>query len=123
MLENSCSQPLADLKSSAEDSSYCGPKPRAPRTHSGILLVQVVLGLLAHTCATCTFAEADNIYKQSSPVANVRTPASPAFPLKASANNRYLVDQNNVPFLMVGDSPQALIGNLSPMEAAFFMAN
>jgi hypothetical protein len=49
--------------------------------------------------------------------------ASPAYPLKASANNRYLVDQNDVPFLMVGDSPQALIGNLSPMEAAFFMEN
>ena len=32
-------------------------------------------------------------------------PASPAYPLKASANNRYLVDQNDVPFLMVGDSP------------------
>ena len=53
----------------------------------------------------------------------IRSSASPAYPLKASANNRYLVDQNDVPFLMVGDSPQALIGNLSPMEAAFFMEN
>ena len=44
---------------------------------------------------------------------NVRTAAPPAFPLKASANNRYLVDQNNVPFLMVGDAPQTLIANLS----------
>jgi hypothetical protein len=51
------------------------------------------------------------------------TPANPAYPLKASANNRYLVDQNDVPFLMVGDSPQALIGNLSPVEAALFMKN
>jgi Protein of unknown function (DUF4038) len=50
-------------------------------------------------------------------------PASPVYPLKASANNRYLVDQNDVPFLMVGDSPQALIGNLAPTEAAFFMEN
>jgi Protein of unknown function (DUF4038) len=48
---------------------------------------------------------------------------SPAFPLKASANNRYLVDQNGAPFLMVGDSPQALIGNLSQSEAEFFMDN
>ena len=48
--------------------------------------------------------------------------ASPAYPLKASANNRYLVDQNGVPFL-VGDFPQALIGSLSPMEAGIFMEN
>ena len=47
----------------------------------------------------------------------------PVYPLKASANNRYLVDQNNTPFLMVGDSPQQLITNLSQKEAAAFMAN
>ena len=40
-----------------------------------------------------------------------------------SANNRYLVDQNNVPFLMVGDAPQTLIANLSETEAAGYMAN
>jgi hypothetical protein len=51
------------------------------------------------------------------------TSAGPAFPLKASANNRYLVDQGNVPFLMIGDSPQALIGNLSRLEAETFIAN
>src|SRR5207244_6587346 len=36
---------------------------------------------------------------------------------------RYLVDQNDRPFLMVGDSPQHLITNLSLEEAATFMAN
>jgi hypothetical protein len=50
-------------------------------------------------------------------------PLTPAYPLKASANNRYLVDQNNKPFLMVGDSPQNLITNLSPDEAALYIAN
>lgn len=45
------------------------------------------------------------------------------FPLKASADNRYLVDQNNVPFLIVGDSPQAMIGNLSPNDARYFIAD
>jgi|SRR5579862_9515588 len=49
--------------------------------------------------------------------------ASPAFPLKPGANNRYLVDQNNVPFFMVGDSPQAMIGNLSEDDAAYFVAD
>ena len=47
----------------------------------------------------------------------------PVFPLKASANNRFLVDQTGVPFLMQGDSPQALIGNLSPSDADFFFAD
>lgn len=47
----------------------------------------------------------------------------PVYPLKASSNNRYLVDQRNRPFLLVGDSPQHLITNLSPEEAAAFMTN
>src|SRR5579885_2109538 len=44
-----------------------------------------------------------------------RRPA-PASRLSArpSASGRSLVDQNNAPFLMVGDAPQSLIGNLSP---------
>jgi len=49
--------------------------------------------------------------------------ASPVYPLKPSQNNRYLVDQNDTPFLMTGDSPQALIGNLSKAQAAQFMSN
>jgi hypothetical protein len=49
------------------------------------------------------------------------SPDGPVYPLKASANNRYLVDQNNTPFLMVGDSPQQLITNLSQKEAAAFI--
>src|SRR5262245_26687701 len=51
------------------------------------------------------------------------SPDGPVYPLKASGNNRYLVDQNNTPVLMVGDSPQQLIANLSQNEAAIFMAN
>jgi hypothetical protein len=51
------------------------------------------------------------------------SPDRPVYPLKASGNNRYLVDQNNTPFLMVGDSPQHLITNLSQKEAAAFMEN
>jgi hypothetical protein len=47
----------------------------------------------------------------------------PAFPLKPSANNRYLVDQNNTPFMIIGDAPQAMVGNLSLRQAKFFMDN
>ena len=45
------------------------------------------------------------------------------YPLKVSRNRRYLVDQRNVPFLIVGDSPQAMIGNLSVNDAAAYIAN
>ena len=44
-------------------------------------------------------------------------------PLKTSSNNRYLVDQNGTPFLIMGDSPQALVGNLSPSDMATYMAD
>ncbi len=48
-------------------------------------------------------------------------PPLPVFSVHPDPTNRYLVDSNNVPFLMVGDAPQALIGNLSEAQANFFM--
>src|SRR3974390_576365 len=46
------------------------------------------------------------------------------YPVKISSSNpRILVDQNNVPFLMVGDSPQSLIVNLSATNAAIYVAD
>ena len=44
--------------------------------------------------------------------------SSPAYPLKVSANGRYLVDQNNKPFLIAGDVPQALVTMVSTADAA-----
>jgi len=120
----------------SHDGRYCEPALRqALRTCTTTLLILLVL-----TNAYCSFTAAGNapaqsglaaatmlipqVQVQNTPtVIAIGSSASPAYPLKASANNRYLVDQNDVPFLMVGDSPQALIGNLSPMEAAFFMEN
>jgi uncharacterized protein DUF4038/collagenase-like protein with putative collagen-binding domain len=52
-----------------------------------------------------------------------RTTANPLYPLKVSANNRYLVDQSGSPFLLVGDSPQAMIGNLSLSDIEFYVQN
>jgi hypothetical protein len=47
-------------------------------------------------------------------------PGAPAYPLKVSANHRYLVDQDNTPFLVVGDVPQSMIGMISLTDAASF---
>jgi hypothetical protein len=49
--------------------------------------------------------------------------AAPAYPVKKGPTGRYLVDQNGRPFLIVGESPQALIGNVSEAEAELFFAN
>jgi len=50
-------------------------------------------------------------------------PVLPAYPLKVSGNGRYLVDQNGAPFLIAGESPQALMVNLSEEEAGAYFAN
>src|SRR5208282_4306278 len=47
----------------------------------------------------------------------------PAYPLKVSENHRYLVDQNNQPFLIVGDTPQGLMGRLSEKDAETYFAD
>lgn len=49
--------------------------------------------------------------------------SSPAYPDKVSANGRYLVDQNNTPFLIVGDSPQGLMYKLSEEQAESYFAD
>jgi len=41
----------------------------------------------------------------------------PVYPLKLSANRRYLVDQNNIPFLITRDNPHALLGTGSTADA------
>jgi chitodextrinase len=46
-----------------------------------------------------------------------------AYPLKVGPTGRYLVDQQGTPFLIAGDSPQALMVNLSEAEADSFFAD
>jgi hypothetical protein len=50
-----------------------------------------------------------------------RAAAAPVYPLEKSANGRYLVDQNNTPFLITGDAPQALIVNLDAADQQIFL--
>jgi chitodextrinase len=47
----------------------------------------------------------------------------PAYPLKVGPTGRYLVDQNDAPVLLTGDSPQALMVNLSEADADAFFAD
>jgi len=43
--------------------------------------------------------------------------------LKASADRRYLVDQNNSPLLLIGDSPHSMFVNLSSTDLAMYLNN
>ena len=63
------------------------------------------------------------ILTAKAPAGQPNPPSSEAYLLRASDNKRYLVDQRNRPFLMVGDAPQTIIANLSVTEAATYMAN
>jgi Protein of unknown function (DUF4038)/Putative collagen-binding domain of a collagenase len=64
----------------------------------------------------------DRLTAAATPLA-AATNAPAAWPLMQSENKRYLVDQNGAPFLMVGDSPQALIGGISVEDAEYFLSN
>ena len=49
--------------------------------------------------------------------------AQALYPLKVSENHRYLVDQSGKPFLIVGDTPQGLMGRLTEQEADYYFAD
>ena len=70
--------------------------------------------------------DADGNLSPYSNAASATTPAAPPFgpePLKIGPTGRYLVDQSNQPFLMVGDSPQSLIAMNSEASAASYLAD
>jgi hypothetical protein len=80
---------------------------------AGRSIVFLALAALLNACQS----------KQPAPVASHPSSGPAAFPLKVSENHRYLVDQNNVPFLMVGDTPQGLMGRLNEKDAETYFAD
>jgi hypothetical protein len=48
---------------------------------------------------------------------------APAYPLAPDPTGHYLVDQKGKPFLIAGESPQAMMVNVSEKEAELFFAN
>jgi cell division septation protein DedD len=48
--------------------------------------------------------------------------ATPAYPLHPSANGRYVVDSNNVPFLIIGDAPHSILAKLNNADARTYLA-
>ncbi len=75
------------------------------------------------TSQSSTITATLNSVSQTASISLVAGATSYLLPLKASSNDRYLVDQNGTPFMLVGDSPQALIGNLTSSDMALYMAD
>jgi hypothetical protein len=67
---------------------------------------------------------AGNLGDYSDPASATTEAAPPAGvgPLRVGPTGRYLVDQNGTPFLITGESPQAMIGDLTETDAAAFFA-
>jgi Protein of unknown function (DUF4038)/Putative collagen-binding domain of a collagenase len=49
--------------------------------------------------------------------------ATPAYPLRPSANGRYVVDSNNVPFLIIGDAPHSILAKLNNADATTYLTD
>lgn len=79
--------------------------------------------LLAIACAASGpgVVGADQLPSEAEASTAIVPPLS--YPLRASPNNRYLVDQTNTPALLVGDAPHSLFVNLTPAQAKFYFKN
>jgi hypothetical protein len=53
----------------------------------------------------------------------VQVAATPAYPLHPSDNGRYVVDSNNVPFLIIGDAPHSILAKLNNADAITYLTN
>jgi Protein of unknown function (DUF4038)/Putative collagen-binding domain of a collagenase len=92
------------MSGSGKDAS---PNPKRP----ALAMALILLGSVWPVC------------RAASAPAGVAGASSPAYPLKLSANRRYLVDQNNTPFLITGDNPHALMGMASTADAESYFAD
>jgi hypothetical protein len=75
-----------------------------------------------YSYAVAAFDAAGNTSARSSTVSATTSAVSSTMPFKLSANGRYLVDQNDAPVLILGDSARSMIGNISTADAADYLA-
>jgi len=65
--------------------------------------------------------DAQGAKPESLEVTQTTARTTPAFPLKVSADQRFLVDQNDQPFLVIGDSPWSLIVEPTPAQVDLYL--
>src|SRR5713101_3868319 len=85
------------------------------RAWRGFAVILTFLGALA--VAGCSSSSPDEQPADPAPS------AEPAYPAKLGPTGRYLVDQQGVPFLILGESAQGMIGKLSEADADLFLSN
>lgn len=99
----------------------------APVALALIGLIALTIGALVHSAQRRPISDEANATPLEPPVRATAAASGrhrqPVYPLEADASGRYLVDQRNVPFLIVGDSPQAMVVALSVKEVDQFLAN
>ena len=88
------------------------------RVGRALVTVGLIVGI-----AGCSLVNREPAAVQPAPPATPVKTDAPVFPLQVDSTRRYLVDQRNQPFLIVGDSPQSMVVNLSEQQAAQFLAN
>jgi hypothetical protein len=81
-------------------------------------VLRLAIRLVAAGVAATAVADAGAVAR-----ARASAAAEPAFPLRMGPTHRYLVDRQGKPFLIVGDSPQSLIVDLSEQDANRFFAD
>ncbi len=87
------------------------------------LVAVVAIAGLVHYVRSASSAIPPPASVRPAPPARLLPVRSPVFPLKDGPTGRYLVDRDGRPFLIVGDSPQALIVNVSEKQADRYFAN
>jgi Protein of unknown function (DUF4038)/Putative collagen-binding domain of a collagenase len=85
-----------------------------------LVIALAAVGLVAYVRRASTATPAS--VETATPAVARSAPAA-VFPLKMGPGRRYLVDSDGRPFLVVGDSPQALIAQLSVRQAGQFFAD
>ena len=94
---------------------------------TGVLFLFTAVGTVTAFVLLCASdqvsAGANGLPTASSGIAAKTRVLQPVYPLKVGPTRRYLVDQRNAPFMIVGDSPQALTVNLSVVDAERFLAD
>jgi len=91
----------------------------AGATTATFAVTTVAVGASTQVMVTATY----NGSQSAMLTVNPSSSGGPAYPVKQSANKRYLVDQNNAPFFLMGDGPQDLIANLSEANASAYFAD
>ena len=90
---------------------------------AGILLVLVFVVSVASALGSNGASNTQRRAGAARTAAWVAAQPKPVYPLKVSPNGRYLVDRRNAPFMIVGDSPQSMIANLSLADARTYLAD